>query len=91
MKQSNVVKCIALVCALSMPLVAFAASPGTGGAGTGGAAGTGAAGGASTGATGTGTAGTGACGLHPALGPSRRAPAADATRQAHRHQVGELG
>jgi hypothetical protein len=58
MKQSNVVKCLALVCALSMPLAAFAASPGTGGAG---AAGTGAAGtgGASTGAPGTGTAGTG--------------------------------
>ena len=59
MKQSNVVKCLALVCALSMPLAAFAASPG--GAGAGGAAGTGAAGtgGASTGAPGAGTAGTG--------------------------------
>ena len=61
MKQSNVVKCLALVCALSMPLAAFAASPGAGGAGTGGAAGAGAAGtgGASTGAPGTGTAGPG--------------------------------
>ena len=96
MKQSNVVKYFALVCALSMPLAAFAASPG--GAGTGGAAGTGAAGtgGASTGAPGAGTAGTGGTGGGPATGtatgnstnPSRRAPAAYAARQAHRHQVG---
>jgi hypothetical protein len=61
MKPSNVVKCFALVCALSMPLAAFGAGTGgAGGAGTG-AAGTGAAGtgGPSTGAPGAGTAGTG--------------------------------
>jgi hypothetical protein len=60
-KQSNVVKCFALVFALSMPLAAFAASTGTGGAGAPGAAGTGAPGngGPSTGAPGAGTAGTG--------------------------------
>ena len=68
MKQSNVVKNFALVCALSMPLAAFAASPG--GAGTGGAAGNGAAGtgGASTGAPGSGTSGTGGPGGGPATG-----------------------
>ena len=43
MKQVNVVKCFALVCALSMSMAAFAAGTGAGGAGTG-AAGTGAAG-----------------------------------------------
>jgi hypothetical protein len=57
MKQSNVVKCLALVCALSMPVAAFAAATGTGGAGAPGAAGTGAAGtgGPSTGGPGIGT------------------------------------
>jgi hypothetical protein len=63
MKHSNVVKCFALVCALSMPPAAFAAGTGTGGAGGAGtgAAGTGAPGngGPSTGAPGAGTAGTG--------------------------------
>jgi hypothetical protein len=71
MKQSNVVKCFALVCALSMPMAAFAAGTGTGAGGAGtGAAGTGAAGtgGASTGAPGAGTAGTG--------GPSTGGPGA---------------
>ena len=82
MKQSNVMKCLALVCALSMPLAAFAASPGgagTGGAaGAGGAAGTGAAGtgGASTGAPGAGTAGTGGPGTGPGTGNSANPAAA---------------
>ena len=71
MKHSNVVKSVALVFALSMPLAAFAASPG--GAGTGGAAGTGAAGtggGSSAGAPGAGTAGTGGPATGTATGNS---------------------
>ena len=60
MKHSKVVESFALVFALSMPLAAFAASPGTGAAGAPGAAG-----GPSTGAPGAGTAGTGG----PSTGP----------------------
>ena len=68
-------KSFALVFALSMPLVAFAASPGTGGAGAG-AAGAGAAG--TGGAPGTGTAGTGG-GPGPGTGAGNSAnPAAAA-------------
>ena len=102
MKQSNVVKCLALVCALSMPLAAFAASPG--GAGTGG------------GLARERPARERLERAAPARalrvrelparvrarprhshrqlgqsGGSRRAPAADAPKQSHRHQVGFAG
>ena len=103
MKQSNVVKCLALVCALSMPLAAFAA---------GGGAGRASAGHGRSGRRGerleraaparalrvrelpARSRRHGPWHRHRQLGQSggsRRAPAADAARQAHRHQVGELG
>jgi hypothetical protein len=80
MKHSNVVKSFALVFVLSMPLAAFAAATGTGGAGAPGAAGTGATGtgGPSTGAPGAGTAGTGGSGPGTGVGNSTNpAPAAE--------------
>lgn len=96
MKPSNVVKCFALVCALSMPMAAFAAGTGTGGAGGAGtgAAGTGAVGTGrpSTGAPGAGTAGTGGTGAgagnstNPAAASEPQQPMPP--EQGYRHPVG---
>ena len=102
MKQSNVVKCLALVSALSMPLAAFAAGPGTERSGHGRSRhGSGWNGRRQHGRSGCGNCRHGRHERRPRhrhrhrqldqSGGSRRAPAADATRQAHRHQVGELG